>query len=136
MATLPKAKHNTSPLSQPSSFGSTFHYDIVYGANIAIGGYRYCLWLVDRATQLILKYPLKSLNKEEILCAMKLFVHNIGGSLSSKMIANCDFKLISGTVHEFLAGVHLDSPDGSTIVTGTPAGCQNQNGIAEIKWQH
>eukprot|EP00957_Ditylum_brightwellii_P121105 9237026-Ditylum_brightwellii.AAC.1 len=105
MATLPKVKHNTSPLSCPRSFGATFHYDIVYGANTAIGG-----------------YPLKSINEEEILCAMKLFVRNISSSLPSKMIAGCDFKLTGGTGHEFLAGVHLDSPGCGAIVIGAHAG--------------
>eukprot|EP00957_Ditylum_brightwellii_P206335 15347903-Ditylum_brightwellii.AAC.1 len=52
------------------------------------------------------------------------------------MIAIWDFKLIGGTAQKLLAGVHLDYPDGSTIITGTPTGCQNQNCLAEIKWCH
>eukprot|EP00957_Ditylum_brightwellii_P201231 15324685-Ditylum_brightwellii.AAC.1 len=136
IATLPKVNCNTSLLPCTSSFKATFHFDIVYGASTAIEGYRYCFWLVDRANGLILEYPLKSLNEEEILHAMKVFICNVGGPLPSKMIADCDFKLIGGTVHEFLAGVHFKSPDGDVIVTGTPDGCQNQNGLAEIKWQH
>eukprot|EP00957_Ditylum_brightwellii_P041649 3154297-Ditylum_brightwellii.AAC.2 len=52
------------------------------------------------------------------------------------MIADWDFKLIGGIIHKFLAGVHLGSPGSGAIVTGTPAGHQNQNGLAKIKWRH
>eukprot|EP00957_Ditylum_brightwellii_P163641 12459243-Ditylum_brightwellii.AAC.1 len=52
------------------------------------------------------------------------------------MIADQDFKLIGSIIHKFLAGVHLDFPDGDTIITGALAGCQNQNGLAKIKWSH
>eukprot|EP00957_Ditylum_brightwellii_P029789 2253212-Ditylum_brightwellii.AAC.1 len=54
MATLPKSDCNTSPIPCPKHFGDIFHYNIVYGAGTAIGGYRYTLWLVDRKTRLIL----------------------------------------------------------------------------------
>eukprot|EP00957_Ditylum_brightwellii_P199145 15180369-Ditylum_brightwellii.AAC.1 len=136
MATLPKSDRNTSPFPCPKHFGNIFHYNIVYGAGTAIGGYRYTLWLVDRKNCLILEYLLKSLQEEEIFHAIKLFVCDIGGSLPRKMIANHDFKLIGGTVHDYLAGVHLDSPEGGSIVTSAPASRQNQNGLAEIKWRH
>eukprot|EP00957_Ditylum_brightwellii_P041433 3137316-Ditylum_brightwellii.AAC.1 len=69
MATLPKSNCNTSPIPRPKHFGDIFHYNIVYGAGTTIGGYRYTLWLVDRKTYLILEYPLKSLQEEEILRA-------------------------------------------------------------------
>eukprot|EP00957_Ditylum_brightwellii_P140591 10710722-Ditylum_brightwellii.AAC.1 len=111
MATLPKSDRNTSPIPRPKHFGNIFHYNIVYGTGTAIGGYCYTLWLVDRKTRLILEYPLKSLQEEEILHAVKLFVRDIGGSLSRKMIADHDFKLIGGTIHDYLTGVYLDSPE-------------------------
>eukprot|EP00957_Ditylum_brightwellii_P120731 9209319-Ditylum_brightwellii.AAC.1 len=122
MATLPQSDRNTSPIPRPKQFGNIFHYNIVYVAGTAIGGYHYTLWLVDRKTCLILVYPFKSLQEEEILCAVKLFVCDIGGSLPHKMIADRDFKLIGGTIHYYLAGVHLDSSECGSIVTGAPAG--------------
>eukprot|EP00957_Ditylum_brightwellii_P019299 1455842-Ditylum_brightwellii.AAC.1 len=85
MATLPKSNHNTFPLPCPCSFGNAFHCEIFYGTGTAIRR------------------------------AMKLFVCDIGGSPPFRMIANWDFKLIGGMVHKFLTGVHLDSPDGTTI---------------------
>eukprot|EP00957_Ditylum_brightwellii_P138396 10548694-Ditylum_brightwellii.AAC.1 len=54
MATLLQSNRNTSPIPCPKHFGNIFHYDIVYGAGTAIGGYHYTLWLVDRKTRLIL----------------------------------------------------------------------------------
>eukprot|EP00957_Ditylum_brightwellii_P103235 7868661-Ditylum_brightwellii.AAC.1 len=65
-----------------------------------------------------------------------LFQHQITTPPLSLALSPLDLKLIGGTIHEFLAGVHLDSPDGGTIVTGAPAGYQNQNGLAEIKRRH
>eukprot|EP00957_Ditylum_brightwellii_P010722 812645-Ditylum_brightwellii.AAC.1 len=47
MATLPKAMRSTPPLKKPARFGEVFHFDIVYGTGMAIGGYRCVLWLVD-----------------------------------------------------------------------------------------
>eukprot|EP00957_Ditylum_brightwellii_P121373 9256148-Ditylum_brightwellii.AAC.1 len=52
------------------------------------------------------------------------------------MIVDSNFKLIGGTIHDYLASVHFDSPEGGSIVTCAPAGRQNQNGLAEIKWCH
>eukprot|EP00957_Ditylum_brightwellii_P166949 12708712-Ditylum_brightwellii.AAC.1 len=103
MVTLLQSNCNASPIPRPKHFGNIFHYNIVYNTGTAIGGYCCTLWLVDRKTCLILEYPLKSLKEEEILRAVKPFVCDIGGSLPRKMIADCDFKLIGGTIHDYLA---------------------------------
>eukprot|EP00957_Ditylum_brightwellii_P035410 2684898-Ditylum_brightwellii.AAC.1 len=73
MGTLPKSNRKTSPIPRPKHFGNIFHYDIVYSAGNTIGGYCYTLWLIGRKTRLILECPLKSLQEEEILRAVKLF---------------------------------------------------------------
>eukprot|EP00957_Ditylum_brightwellii_P004578 347976-Ditylum_brightwellii.AAC.1 len=78
MATLPKSNSNKSPVQKPQEFGEVFHYDIVHGAGTAIGGYRYVLWLVDRASRYIFEYPLKSLKETELLRAVKLFKRDLG----------------------------------------------------------
>ena len=46
VATLPKRRRNKTPRDPPALFGDVFHYDIVYGASTAIGGYRYALFLL------------------------------------------------------------------------------------------
>eukprot|EP00957_Ditylum_brightwellii_P176208 13417498-Ditylum_brightwellii.AAC.1 len=73
MATMPKRNRNTTLLQKPTTFGEVVHFDIVYGAGTSIGGYRYTLWLVDRATRYIFEYPLKSLKEDELLKAIHLF---------------------------------------------------------------
>ena len=50
-ATIPQSKRNTTPLPLPHSFGDVMHMDIIYGTVTAIEGYRYALFIVDRATQ-------------------------------------------------------------------------------------
>eukprot|EP00957_Ditylum_brightwellii_P007921 599857-Ditylum_brightwellii.AAC.1 len=104
MATMPKSNRNTNPIAKPSTFGEVFHFDIVYGSGTAIGGYRYALWLVDRAAQFVFQYRLKSLKEEELICTIGLFRRDCGGKLPARMIADCNFKLIGGKLAEFLEG--------------------------------
>mmetsp|Transcript_21148 Transcript_21148/g.26890 ORF Transcript_21148/g.26890 Transcript_21148/m.26890 type:complete len:438 (+) Transcript_21148:1038-2351(+) len=140
LATLPKSKRNTNPITKPEKFGDVVHFDIVYGLGTAIGGYRYALWLVDRATRYVFEYPLKTLQEDELLKAIQLFRRDCGGRLPSRMIADRDFKLIRGKMAEFLEGINWDADMaramGQCSVSGAPTGRQNQNGLAEIKWKH
>eukprot|EP00957_Ditylum_brightwellii_P016299 1225853-Ditylum_brightwellii.AAC.1 len=109
MATLPKSKRNTDPITKPEKFGDVVHFDIVYSSGTAIGGYRYALWLVDRATQYVFEYPLKTLQEDELLKAIRLFQQDCGGQLPSRMIADRDFKLIGGKMADFLEGINWDA---------------------------
>eukprot|EP00957_Ditylum_brightwellii_P208397 15357231-Ditylum_brightwellii.AAC.1 len=109
LATLPKSKRNTNPITKPEKFGDVVHFDIVYGLGTAIGGYRYALWLVDRATRYVFEYPLKTLQEDELLKAIQLFRRDCGGRLPSRMIADRDFKLIRGKMAKFLEGINWDA---------------------------
>ena len=46
-----RPKRNKSPLELPTSLGDVVHVDILFGAGTSIGGYRYALFLVDKATR-------------------------------------------------------------------------------------
>ena len=59
------------------------------------------------------------------------------GRYPDKMIGDCDFKIIGGQVTAELEGINEDREDkNQRVVTGAPAGRQNQNGLPEIKWRH
>eukprot|EP00957_Ditylum_brightwellii_P197012 15009238-Ditylum_brightwellii.AAC.1 len=138
MDTMQKSNQNTNPIAKPSTFGEVVHLDIVYRSGTAIGGYRYALWLVDRATQFVFQYPLKSLKEEELICAIHLFCRDCGGKLPARMIADQDFKLIGGKMAEFLEETAWkeEIQREQCSVSGAPTGRQNQNDLAEIKWKH
>ena len=51
IATLPKRRQNTKQRPRPENIGDTIHYDIAHGTGSAIGGVRYVLVLIDKATQ-------------------------------------------------------------------------------------
>ena len=61
----------------------------------------------------------------------------MGGRYPNKMIGDRNFKLIGVQVAAALEGIneYREEKDQS-VVTGAPAGRQNQNGLPEIKWRH
>ena len=62
--------HNKSPILHPPNFLDAVHIDIGYGDCKLIGGARYVLMLVIRATRFAWSYALKTLtHKEIIMCA-------------------------------------------------------------------
>ena len=135
--TMPKQCRNKTPLQRPERFGDVLHFDILYGSGTAIGGYRYALWFVDRRSKHIEKYPLKSLASDELLKSLCLFRRDMGGRYPNKMIGDRDFKLIGGQVVASLEGINEDREEkDQSVVTGAPAGRQNQNGLPKIKWRH
>ena len=98
MATMPKQRRNTTTLQRPERFGDVVQFDIVYSSGKAIGGYRYTLWFVDRRFKNIVKYPLKYLESDDILKALRLFPRYMGGRYRNNMIGDRDFKIIRGQV--------------------------------------
>ena len=132
VATLPKRRRNKTPRDPPALFGDVFHYDIVYGASTAIGGYRYALFLVDVKTRTLFEYPLRDLTGTSLKHAVSTFTKDIGGK-PRRMLAYRDFRLIGGEVAAFLEACDSNDVDGvQTHVAGAPAGRQNQNGLSEI----
>ena len=72
-ATIPKAKRG-APLDRTSyHYLDAVHMDIAFGDCVSVGGYRYALILVDRATCYNWAFGLKTLSSECILVALHLF---------------------------------------------------------------
>jgi hypothetical protein len=84
-ATIPKAKRGT-PLDRTSyRFLDAVHMDIAFGDCVSVGGYRYALILVDRATRYNWAFGLKTLSSECILAALRLF-RAAAGSLTGSLL--------------------------------------------------
>ena len=133
VATLPKRRRNKTPGDLPALFGDVLHYDIVYGANTVIGGYRYALFLVDTKPRHLFEYPLRDLMGISLKHAISTFTKDIGGELR-RMQVDCDFQLIGGEVAAFLEADDTDNQAAvQTNVAGVLTGCQNQNGLSEIR---
>ena len=133
-ATKPKEQSNKTPLT--ISDDDVWHYDIAYGIGTAIGGIKYSLVITGRANRYTFLYPLTDMKDTSILLAMKHFVSQLGRK-PRKMYADRDFKLIGGIVSNFLeTNDDTDSMESTSQVTGAPAGRQNQNGLAEIRWKN
>ena len=126
VSTVDKRRANTTPVLPPQQYADVFHMDIVYGTGKAIGGIRYGLFIVDRATRKKHIYPLKNLNSS-ILRAVKKFVSHIGRT-PKKIYADFDEKIIKGDVAEYLESI-------GTTILGAPSHRQEQNGLVERNWR-
>jgi hypothetical protein len=100
------------------------HIDIAFGDCLSIGGFRYALILVDRATRYNWTFGLKSLSSDCILAALRIFCA-AAGSLARCFYCDCDSKLIGTAITEYL----IDN--GSKIVSA-PAKRQSTNGLGFI----
>ena len=60
VANLKKSRANKTPVPRPKHFLSRVHMDIGYGDCVAVGGSKYCVLLVDRATRYTWIYGLKN----------------------------------------------------------------------------
>ena len=115
VATIHQRKQNTSRLQSTGTFGDVVHCNIGFGSKMAIGGTKYALFFVDKATRFKYVYPLKDLQSSSIIHQMnKLFV-DMG--ITPKLIrTDFDHKIIGGAVRNFLRDnksqsllLHLDS---------------------------
>lgn len=75
VATIHRSKRNTTALPLPQSFGDIMHIDIIYGTITAIEGYKYALFIVDRATRSRFILPMKVL-KTDVLPIFQKFCQN------------------------------------------------------------
>jgi hypothetical protein len=72
-ATIPKAKRG-QPLDRTVyRYLDAVHMDIAFGDCVSVGGYRFALILVDRATRYNWAFGLKILSSSCILSALRLF---------------------------------------------------------------
>ena len=132
-STMPTRYHNTNPIPMNEVF---WHCDITHGAGIAIGGIRYAPVVTGRHTRYNYEFGLKSLKDTEILKTIQLFVAKIGHK-PKQTLADRDFKLIGGIVVDYLQ-LDLDNLDNPNVsqIARAPSGRQNQNGLAEIRWNN
>lgn len=125
-STIDKSKRNTHPVDLPESFGHTMHMDIVFGSKTAINGIKYGLFIVDRATRYKTILPLRNLTSD-ILFQLQKFCRSIG-FVPHKFIADCDHKLFSLTIQQWLV-------NNNSSITVAPEGKQPSNGLCQRNWR-
>jgi hypothetical protein len=72
-ATILKAKQGTFLDRTSYRLLDAVHMDIAFGDSVTVGGYRFALILVDRATRYNWAFGLKTLSSDCILSALCLF---------------------------------------------------------------
>ena len=75
--------------------------DIGYGSETAIGGIKYCLFMIDRFSRQKYVYPLSDLKGETISTQLQQLFTDIGG-VPNRIICDCDPKLLQGSVAALL----------------------------------
>jgi hypothetical protein len=126
-ATIPKS-HRGKPLDRRRyKYLDAVHMDIAFGDCVAVGGYRYTLVLVDRATRYNWNFGLKTLSASDILSALCLF-RAAAGRLARCFYTDCDLKLFGTAISEYLI-------DNDSKVVAAPAKRQSSNGLVELHWK-
>ena len=90
---------------------------------MSVGGFKYALIFVDRATHFNWCFGLKSLHHKDIIAAFLAF-HSKAGILARQFQCDCDEKLFGSHVRSFL---HLDR----SSIASSPAGRQSANGLVK-----
>ena len=103
--------------------------DIGFGDCITIGGARYCLVFVDRATRYNWVFPLKTLSSSDIVDAFNLFRAQ-AGRFATCFRCDCDEKLLGQTMKAYLT-----KPENNSDIVGAAAGQQSSNGLVESHWK-
>lgn len=127
VANIKRSRRNKTLIARPAKFLEVVHMDIGYGDCKAVGGAKYCVILVDRATRYTWIYALKSLTHEDITTCLSDF-KNDAGSLPKRIYTDFDSKIIYGKTADWLR-------DSSCKVVASPGGRQSQNGLVERCWQ-
>lgn len=126
-ATMAQQRHHKEPVEPSYHYSDRWSLDIGFGPGTSIGGVRYTLLVVDKATKLKKMYPLKNLTTS-LLRAIKIFVLEVG--IKPKLLhTDFDRKITGGSVKAFLdeAGIPIEA---------APPGQQNQNGLVECHWKN
>ena len=126
-STMRSRRRNTTKSPTTSlAYSDCWHMDIGFGPTSAIGGVRYCLLLIDKATRLRRVYPLKNLTNS-LHRALKQFLTDVG--ITPKLIrTDFDKKLLGQTAKDILQAKKIR-------VEGAPPHRQHQNGLVERAWQ-
>ena len=100
-ATIHKSRANQKPIDRGHSYGHTMHMDIGYGSQTAIGGIKYCLFIIDRFSRQKYIYPLTDLKGTTLSTQLQQLFTDIGGT-PKRIICDCDPKLLHGAVADLL----------------------------------
>jgi len=126
VSTMDRPPRNTHPLPLPQNVGEVVHADIIFGSGVAIGGARYALFLVDRATRHKFVYPIQDL-KTDILPSFIKFFAEIG-RVPSLIRTDFDYKLMGRTIEK-----HLEL--NQCQLQSAPPELQSINGVCERNWR-
>jgi len=126
VSTIDRPHRNTTPLLLPKHPGDIVHMDILFGAGTSIGGYKYSLFVVDRATRHKYLYPIRSL-KTDILPAIKQLCTDLGRT-PNLIRTDFDHKIMGSEIRQYIHEHqgHIES---------APPHLQNQNGLCERNWR-
>ena len=128
VATISTPKRNHSPIPLPLQFDYIFHMDIVFGSKTAIGGIKYGLFLIDRATRFKRILPLKNLTIDITDALLKL--KNTLHLFPKRIITDYDHKLIGDKIQRFFIENNINC-----TIEAAPPKRQNQNGLSESNWK-
>jgi hypothetical protein len=92
-----------------------------------VGGVKYVLIFVDRATKCNWCFGLKSLSRDDIIAASLAFWAE-ACSLVKQFRCDCDEKLVGSHIRSFL---HL----GRSSIIASPAGQQSTHGLVDSHWK-
>ena len=126
-ATIPKAARGKPIDCTPPKYLHIVHINIAFGDCMSIGGYKYALIFVDRATQFNWCFGLKSLHHNDIIAGFMAFWAE-AGSLTHQFRCDCDKKLFGSHIRSFL---HLKR----SLIVASLAGRQSANGLVESHWK-
>ena len=107
-------------------FADVIHIDIGYGCSSGLGGVKYALFAVDRATRHRYIYPISSLAEDTLPSFHNLLMDL--GQVPRRIITDFDHKLMGKTVRNYLQ-------EKGCILESAPPKHQHQNGLVERNWR-
>jgi hypothetical protein len=125
--TLPKASRGQPIDRTTAKFLDMVHLDIAFGDCLSIGGFKYALIFVDRATRYNWCFGLKTLQCND-LCASFLALRSEASGIARQFCCNCNEKLVGSGIRSFLH-------DNNSSIAASPAGRQSANGLVESHWK-
>ncbi len=124
--TIPKAPCGKAIDRTSTKYLNVVHLDIAFGDCMSVGGFKYALIFVNRATRYNWCFGLKSLHHNKIIAAFLTFWSE-AGSLAKQFWCDCNDKLFGSHICSFL---HLERS-----IIASPAGWQSANGLVESHWK-
>ena len=131
VASMNKSTRKSSSIPTQHRPGDNWHVDFGFGScTTAIGGIKYSLFFVERATCTQRIYPLANLLTTSLLQqeGFQKFRWDCGKSLPQTIYTDFDPTLTSGKVLEYLLSQN-------TKILAAPPEQQHQNGLVERNWQ-